>query len=207
MPGKSPSHEVQGKCIEEILETIKIASESDGKEVVVFFDPMHQTHNNENDYCWQARGRSETQNVLANTGRRRLNIMGAMNPISLIPTILLSEANCDQETLKIFLNELKGEYPLCTTIHCFLDNASYNRAYSVQDYAQTRGIMLHYLPPYSPNLNLIERLWKFSKKKLVKNKYYPTFQEFYDATSDFFANIEDHMVELKSLLNLKFQII
>lgn len=174
---------------------------------MVFFDPMHQTHNNENDYCWQKRGRNETQKVLANTGRRRLNIIGALNPVSLIPTIILSEANCNQDMIKVFFDELKKEYSTADTIHCFLDNASYNRAYSVQDYAKEKGIVLHYLPPYSPNLNLIERLWKFCKKKLVKNKYYPSFQEFFDATINFFATIECHSAELKTLLNPKFQII
>ena len=92
-------------------------------------------------------------------------------------------------------------------ITMFLDNAGYNRAHDVQKLAQEFNITLRYLPPYAPNLNLIERLWKFFKKKIMKNKYSPSFQSFYQAIDNFFKNFSDYEKELRSLLTLKFQII
>jgi len=169
---------------------------------------MHQIHNNKNDYAWQIRGKGGTRHVLSNTGRRRLNIIGALNPVTLIPTIFLTEANCDKELVQIFFGEIRKEYPdREKAVHLFLDNAGYNRSYEVKSKAEELNIKLHYLPPYSPNLNLIERLWKYCKKNLVKNRYYPSFDDFFQANLDFFGGIEDHIRGLQSLLTLNFQII
>ena len=57
-------------------------------------------------------------------------------------------------------------------IFVILDNAGYQRSKWVQRSAELMGVILVFLPPYSPNLNLIERLWKFLRKKVVSNKYY-----------------------------------
>ncbi|MEI8129134.1 MAG: transposase [bacterium] len=64
-----------------------------------------------------------------------------------------------------------------------------------------------YLPPYSPNLNLIERIWKFFKKKITKNNYHPTFEDFYQAVDNFFKDFNNFQEELKSLLTFNFEII
>ena len=85
------------------------------------------------------------------------------------------------------------------------DNARYYRCTLVTEYIQANSrLRLIFLPPYSPNLNLIERLWKFYKKKVLYNKYYETFDEFKKHTQDFFDNIADYSIELKSLLKDKF---
>jgi transposase len=139
---------------------------------LLFADPVHQVHNNENDYCWQLKGKAHTKTALANTGRRRLNIIGAINPVSLKPTVMLTEENCSMEVMEAFLEEIKNQYPTATSICIILDNARYQRAYSVQRKAEQLNINLIYLPPYCPNLNLIERLWRYFKKKVMKNKYF-----------------------------------
>ena len=175
--------------------------------VVLFLDPMHQIHNNENDYAWQFKGKDGTKQVLANTGRRRLNIVGAINAISFEPSILLLEGTCGQEVIIEFFYQIRRQYAHVRKIIIFLDNTSYNRAYNVQDKAKELGIQLVYLPPYSPNLNLIERLWKFFKKKIMKNKYYPTFELFYQQVERFFIHFDSFESELTSLLTHKFEII
>lgn len=169
-------------------------------------DPMHQIHNNENGHVWQRKGKSGTKQVQANTGRRRLNIIGALNPLTLQPTTFLTEANCDIETMKIFFSEMRKEYADKHLV-VFLDNARYQRAYETQEYAKQLNITLNFLPPYSPNLNLIERLWKFLKKKLFKNRYYEAFHEFEAVIVSFFRNIDQYKDELKKLLTLNFEII
>ena len=168
---------------------------------------MHQIHNNENAYCWQERGKAGTIQVQANSGRRRLNIMGALNPLTLRPTIFLSEENCDKEMMKIFLQEIRNEYSQSQHIVMILDNARYQRAYEVQEEAKRLDITLEFLPPYAPNLNLIERLWKYFKKEVMQNSYYPTFDQFFIKTVEFFRTIESRQSELETLLTLKFEII
>jgi transposase len=175
--------------------------------VLLFADPVHQVHNNENDYCWQLRGAPNTKTALANTGRRRLNIIGAINPLTLQPTALLMEDNCCEEAIVAFLEEIKKQYVSATTICIVLDNARYQRAYSVQQRAGELGIVLVYLPPYCPNPNLIERLWRFFKKKAMKNKFYETFADFENAVEKFFVNFNDYTTELTTLLSFRFGII
>lgn len=185
------------------------AKDSKGKKVALSFDPMHQTHNNENGYQWQEKGKEGTKKVLSNTGRRRLNILGALDMVSLDVTAFLTEENCNKETIKVFLNEVRKIYPIAEEITIFLDNARYQRNYEAQEHAKKLGITLEFMPPYSPNLCLIERLWKFFKKKIIKNTYYQTFDEFYQATSHFFQkeNWESILPELETLLTLNFEII
>lgn len=93
------------------------------------------------------------------------------------------------------------------SITLILDNAAYNKSYQVRDRAEELNIKLEFLPPYCPNLNLIERLWKFFKKMVVTNRYYEKIQQFEDAIYDFFANIKNYQKELRSLLTLNFEII
>ncbi|MBK9337485.1 MAG: transposase [Lewinellaceae bacterium] len=63
-----------------------------------------------------------------------------------------------------------------------------------------------YLPPYAPNLNLIERLWKFLRKQVTSYNFYEHFTQFRKAILDFFKNIKEHKQALESLLTLKFHI-
>ena len=97
IPGKHPSEEVQKETVEKIMEIIETSKKEN--YTVVFFDPMHQIHNNENDYCWQFKGKANTKTIGSNSGRRRLNIMGAIYPINFSPTIILTEANCDSDLM------------------------------------------------------------------------------------------------------------
>lgn len=180
---------------------------NDDREVLLYLDPMHQIHNNENDYAWQLRGLTGTKKVLANTGRKRLNIIGAVNPVTFEPTIMLTEENCCAEVIEAFLGEIKHRYSNATCICIILDNARYQRSYLVQQKAKELDINLIYLPPYSPNLNLIERLWRYFKKKVMKNKYYADYASFENAVDSFFQTFNNRIVDMKSLLNFKFGII
>lgn len=109
--------------------------------------------------------------------------------------------------IKLLLKEIRQDYRDTGKIYAFLDNARYSWNKEVRAEAEKLNIKLIFLPPYSPNLNLIERLWKFLKKKIRKNVYYNTFKKFKKAISDFFKNIEQYKAELKKLLTLKFEII
>ena len=95
------------------------------------------------------------------------------------------------------------DYP----ISLFLDNARYQKCALVMSVATELNIELCYLPPYSPNLNLIERLWKFVKKDCLYSKYYDNFTKFSASISNCLAQTHTtHKSALDSLLSLRFQL-
>jgi transposase len=206
IPGKVPSESIQEDFVNK-LSNLLLRCIDNKKHKLFFFDPVHQTHNNENDRGWMKKGAEGTRNVLSNTGRRRVNIIGGLNALELEVVTIVTEANCNKELMICYLEELKACNLECEKIYLVLDNASYNRAYEVKQKADELGMQLIYLPPYCPNLNIIERLWKFFKKKIMKNKYYEEFNEFLENIYSFFKNIKKHEKELYSLLALNFQII
>jgi transposase len=85
-----------------------------------------------------------------------------------------------------FFQKIEEAYPNKNKVHVFCDNAPYYRNKSVRKYLETSKIVLHHLPPYSPNLNPIERLWKWLKERVIYNSYYEDFEEFRDAIMGFF---------------------
>lgn len=87
-----------------------------------------------------------------------------------------------------------------------LDNARYQKCKLVMELAESLGIELLYLPPYSPNLNLIERLWKFVKKECLYSIYYPDFNSFKSSIVSCLEQCQTtHKEALDSLLTLRFQ--
>jgi transposase len=88
-----------------------------------------------------------------------------------------------------------------------MDNARYQRCNKVTEQAEALGIDILFLPPYSPNLNLIERLWKFTKKKCLYNRYHETFCHFKQAIDECLEKVKSAFSEqVKTLLNPKFQL-
>ena len=104
------------------------------------------------------------------------------------------------------LHLLAAQYP-GVPITLVLDNARYQKCALVQDLAKQLHIELLYLPAYSPNLNLIERLWKYVKKQCLNGKYYATFAEFQTAIQDSLNRINTNCHEdMKTLLTRNFQL-
>ena len=90
-----------------------------------------------------------------------------------------------------FFDKIEEAYPEKRRIHVFCDNAPYYRNVVVREYLKNSKIELHFLPPYSPNLNPIERLWKWMKERVVYNTYYEHFENFKDAIFGFFSLLSD----------------
>jgi transposase len=178
----------------------------DEKIHLLFYDPVHQLHNTINQKCWQAKGGENTIVLQSNTGRKRITILGAINPVDYNLNSILIEGMVDKEVTKAALKSIRETYNDGKPIIVIMDNAKYNRAYLVQDYAKTLGIEIKYLPPYAPNLNFIERIWKFLKKKL-KNKYIEKFETFKQWIYDFCKNFEMYKEEVSKLVSHKLQII
>ncbi len=104
---------------------------------------------------------------------------------------------------------LAARHPTATAINVVLDNASYNRSAAVKVYLSSEAcrVRLVFLPPYSPNLNLIERLWWLLKKTTLWNEYYPTFAGFKAAIDGFFRNLGSYREQLTSLITDHFRFI
>ena len=143
--------------------------------------------------------------VRAASGRQRFNVLGAWNAVSrnLVAvtntTVVNTETMCDL-LRKIAALKLKGPITLV------LDNARYQRNAVVMALAEQLGIKLLFLPSYSPNLNLIERLWKFIKRRSLYGRYHPTFADFRAAIEETLTHIPTtHANDLASLMTLNFQ--
>ena len=99
-----------------------------------------------------------------------------------------------------------GAEQLHGPITIVLDNARYQRNKVVQSLAAELGIRLLFLPSYSPNLNLIERLWGFMKRQSVYGKYHPAFASFRSAIEATLQNLPTtHADKMKNLMILEFQ--
>lgn len=168
---------------------------------IYFVDATHPQHNNMPFYGWIYKGTIKT--IKANTGRKRLNLNGALNLENLDITVL-SEETIDTYAMMRLILSLEEKQPM-GEIYLIADNASYNHSYELQLFlADHKRVCLKYLPPYSPNLNIIERLWKFFHQK-HNDKYFERFKDFEETVLTFFQNIHQYNKELKTLLTDSFQ--
>jgi len=170
---------------------------------VLFVDAVHPQHNSMAAYGWIKRG--QKREVKTNSGRDRINLHGAMNAETLELTVIESDTVNGDSSLQLF-EMINAKYPAAPQILLILDNARYHYShYLREELLKYPRIKLVFLPPYSPNLNLIERLWKFFKKKVLYNKYHESIKEFRQACIDFFSNIHLYADELRSIMSGGFE--
>lgn len=143
--------------------------------------------------------------IKAPSGRQRFNVLAALNATTHDLFTVQNLTYITSATVCELLQLLAAAQP-GVPLTVVLDNARYQRCQLVQNLAQSLGIELLFLPPYSPNLNLIERFWKFVKKQCLYSKYYPDSHAFQQAI---FQCIDQaptqHKDVLESLLSLRFQ--
>ena len=176
------------------------------KEVILFGDGVHPTHNLHKTKAWIKKG--EEKQVQTNTGRGRLNINGVLNLETLKVTTHFSEIINAQTTIALF-DKIQLVYKDKTTIYLIIDNATYYKNKAVQAYLLKPDcrIKLIFLPPYSPNLNFIERLWKFMKKYIIGVKYREKFKEFEADIRYFFDNIQQYEKELRQFVGTELHLV
>jgi transposase len=143
--------------------------------------------------------------IQAPAGRQRFNVLGALDAISHDLVMITNDTYINAESFCQLLWKLRDLYP-DIPITLVLDNVKYQKCQLVWSLAALLEIELLYLPPYSPNLNLIERLWKFVKKKCLYSTYYAKFEPFKQAITECLAHTHDwYQEELDTLLTLNFQ--
>lgn len=191
---------------EEFLNTYyKQQNDLQEDEILYFCDAVHPQHNTNATYAWIPKG--EEKEIKSNTGRTRVNINGVLNPNDPTDVIVGDYKTINAQTTIEFFETIERKNSTKKKIIIYADNAKYYKNKDVEKYLKTSKIELIFLPTYSPNLNLIERLWKFMKKIVINNKYYEKPKEFRNKLLDFFDNIHIHKKALKSLITNKFQII
>ena len=172
-----------------------------GELKVFFVDAAHFVHGTYLGYLWCF----VRCFIKSPSGRRRFNVLGALDAITKEIITVVNETYINAQSV-CDLMEVIAKRNLDIPIRLIMDNAKYQRCKLVQAAAARLRIELIYLPSYSPNLNLIERFWKFVKKKCLYSKYYESFALFKNAIEKVLENENSkYDEELNNLLTLNFQ--
>ncbi len=143
--------------------------------------------------------------IRAASGRQRYNVLGSWNAITRELITITNTTVVNKETMCELLMKLAA-MKLTKPVTVVLDNARYQRNKTVQDLANELKIKLLYLPSYSPNLNLIERLWGFMKRTAVYGKYHANFAAFQASIEKVISEINTtHAMALATLMTPRFQ--
>ena len=143
--------------------------------------------------------------VRAASGRQRFNVLGAWNAVTRELIAVTNATVVNTETMCELLRKIAAA-GLTGPITLVLDNARYQRNATVMALAEDLKIGLLFLPSYSPNLNLIERLWKFTKRRSLYGRYHPTFADFRAAIQETLDGLTTtHAKSLETLMTLNFQ--
>lgn len=143
--------------------------------------------------------------IRASSGRKRYSVLGAWNAVTNELVSVTTDATVTAETMCALLHKIAA-LGLQGPLTLVLDNARYQHCALVMDLAKSLHLHLEFLPSYSPNLNLIERLWKFVKKQALYARHYGSFADFKAAIDGCLAQIPtDHRGKLKTLMTHQFQ--
>lgn len=176
-------------------------------EVVYFADAVHPEYQSRPAYGWVRKG--DKVAVKRTTGRKRMNLHGALCLEDFDCQIIEGESISAETTLRL-LKRLSARHPEKRKIHVFLDNARYHHARDVKAWLGQKGcrIQLHFLPPYAPNLNAIERLWGVMHSHVTHNRYYPTEIEFIHSVNAFFkTTLPNRWRDFRDIVTDTFHII
>lgn len=143
--------------------------------------------------------------VRAASGRQRYNVLGAINAVTHELVRVTNDTYITAATVCELLHKIAA-LGLTTPVTLVLDNARYQRCRLVQDMARILNIELLFLPSYSPNLNLIERLWKFVKKSALNSRRHGSFAEFRGTIDNCLDQLPTaHRTSISTLMTPAFQ--
>ena len=203
-PHAAPSKLDPDKQSDFIEEYEQLKKKAGNNEPIYFADSAHPQHQTRLAYGWIIKGKRKT---IATTGRQyRLNIMGAIC-LSEHRVVYQQSDKVNELSIESFLTKLRKQHPGNKKIHIIWDNAGYHRSSIVQEHAKSLKIEIHYLPPYSPNLNPVERLWKLMHEQVTYNQYYETFKDFTEAIKHFFRNVSKKKIILRARITDNFQLL
>jgi transposase len=171
-------------------------------EAIYFMDSVHPQYQARARCGWIRKNTNKT--LPSFSGWKRKHIIGAIE-LSSLNVVSSEKDKVNGDKIIEFLRVLEASEPEKEKIYLICDNAGYHKSKKVKEHLRNSKIELIYLPPYSPNLNPIERLWKYMHRIVSNNKWYEDFKNFSDAIDRFFAEIPRHKEKLRSLINDNFQ--
>jgi transposase len=172
-----------------------------GERAVLFVDAAHFIYGPFLGFLWCL----ARLFVPGPSGRKRYNVLAALNAITHQVIRVTNHGYINACSVCDLLRQVAAA-GLGVPVTLVLDNARYQRCALVQGLAQTLGIELLFLPAYSPNLNLIERLWRFVKKECLGCRPQPTYEAFTGAIDTCLSSLTTkHKQQMKTLLTLQFQ--
>ena len=194
-------------CQADFLDELAVleAHVAQGEAVLHYADAAHPTHNTRCTRAWCEVGKERP--LLTVSGRERVNLNAALNAYD--PTqVLLDETSCvnAQSTRRLY-EQLLAAHPDKSRIYVICDNARYYKNKELRAWLADKSICQVFLPPYSPNLNLIERLWKYLRQQIINTTFYRTKGQFRAAVLDFFYRLPEFRHDLASLLTRNFHIL
>jgi transposase len=160
-----------------------LLNETQDDEPIEFLDAVHPTMATKITYGWIRTG--QDKQIETTASRTRMNLLGSINLETMSVTIE-SHETINSQSLSRHFEALQQKYPKAPTIHLITDRGAYNTSKETKAAAEQYGITLHHLPPYSPNLNPIERLWKVMNEYARNNQVFKTAKEFRQAIMCFF---------------------
>jgi transposase len=207
VPGKAMDDDKQRKAQQEfhdkqLQSTLDEAKQ--GKRTVLFVDAAHFVMGAFLGMVW-----CFVRLLLPSaSGRKRHNVLGAYDPIKHEAITITNDTYINQDVFCEFLDKIANVYTSSgRPITLILDNARYQKCQSVAKKAKELNIELLYLPPYSPNLNLIERLWRFVKKQVLYSKHYDRFDTFRNSINTCISDLGTRFKnEMQSLMTMNFQL-
>lgn len=201
-------HKFSPEAQQAFIETYEnLKQQASDDEPILFIDGVHPTQGTKLAYGWMPAGKKA--HVVETTGSRtRLNIMGALNLNDIGSTVIREYDTIDSLNICRFFIAVRETYPITQKVHIILDGAGYHRAELVKEWAYVMNIDLHYLPPYSPNLNPIERLWKVMNDMVRNNRYFASAKVFREEIHRFFSDTLPELAgELSCRINDNFQML
>jgi transposase len=173
-----------------------------GKRRVLFVDAAHFVHATLVGTLWCLMRVC----VRAASGRKRFNVLGALDAVTHELISVTNHSYINAHSVCDLLRAVAAVATPGVPVTLVLDNARYQKCALVDDLAVQLGIELLYLPSYSPNLNLIERLWKFVKGECLRTKHYDNYEQFHAAIKQCLNDLPTkHKAEMASLLTHDFQ--
>lgn len=173
-------------------------------EPVEFADAVHPTMATKITYGWIRKGKDKL--IATTASRTRVNLLGSIN-LETMDVTIASHETINSKSMKKHFAALRKKYPKAPRIHQILDRGPYNISTETKKAAEKYGIVLHHLPPYSPNLNPIERLWKVMNEYVRNNRVFKNAAEFRNAIDEFFAKWPQIAHSMIDRINDNFQTI
>jgi transposase len=165
-------------------------------EEIYFMDAVHPEFQSKSVCGWIKAG--EIKTLPTTSAQYRMHFIGALS-LQEMKVFTQEYETVDAESMVEFFRSLEASSQ-ATTIHMICDNGRSNKNKRVEEYLKTSRIKIHYLPPYSPNLNPIERLWKVLREKKTYNKCYEKFADFKAEIHRFFL---DDIPKIKNVLTTR----